>query len=98
MSSCGRGFGTKRCNVIFPVLRYSSAKRFRKTKNARSKMAPGLGFVRPAIEQLEHRHLPSTVIPISLANGGPSVTPNGDSSDPNVSSDGRYIVFTSQAD
>jgi len=83
--------------MVFPVLRNWSGKRFHKTKNARSKMATGLRIFRPVVEQLEHRNLLSTVIPISLANGGPSVTPNGDSTAPLVSADGRYVAFDSMA-
>jgi len=49
-----------------------------------------------AVEQLEDRRLPSTVVPISLANGGPSVTPNGDSFG-GPSADGRFVVFDSKA-
>src|SRR5437667_2692148 len=52
---------------------------------------------RPVVEQLECRQLPSTVFPISLANGGPSVTPNGDSFAESVSADGRYVAFQSNA-
>jgi hypothetical protein len=83
--------------MVFPVLRKWVAKRIRKTKDARWKMAPGLRFVRPAVEQLEHRQLPSTVVPISLANSGPSVTPNGNSSGGDITADGRYVVFNSEA-
>src|SRR5262249_9775443 len=52
-----------------------------------------------AVEQLEIRCLPSTLLPISLPspNQPPSDTATGASIGPSVSGDGRYVVFQSNA-
>src|SRR5438105_5679212 len=82
--------------MAFPGLRKWAARYFRTNKPEDWRQSRANVF-RPVVEQLECRQLPSTVVPISLANGGPSVTPNGDSIDPRVSADGRFIGFTSHA-
>ena len=51
---------------------------------------------RPVVERLETRALPSVQLISQALPGGPSVTPNGASSDASVSAaDGRYVVFAS---
>src|SRR5436309_5037603 len=83
--------------MAFPGLQKWAARYFRANKPEGWRHSRANVF-RPVVEQLECRQLLSTVFPISLANGGPSVTPNGDSSiAPTVSADGRFIGFTSQA-
>src|SRR5712664_1797110 len=83
--------------MVFLALRKWTTKHLRTKKP----LQRGIGFqrtyFRPTFEQLELRHLPSTVVPISLANSGPSVTPNGDSFPAEPSADGRFVVYSSTA-
>jgi len=47
--------------MVFPALRDWPAKRLHKTNNAQGNMPPRLRFIRPAVELLEDRCLPSSV-------------------------------------
>src|SRR5437899_5155589 len=83
--------------MVFPALRKWTAKHLRTKKPLQRGIALRRTYFRPAVELLEDRRLPSTVVPISLANGGPSVTPNGDSFPAEPSADGRFVVYSSTA-
>src|SRR5580704_15113733 len=80
----------QRCGMGFHWWKFGSRRRPR-TVRGPSASRPTAG--RLTLTRLEDRSMPDAV-PLSLAASG-TVTPNGDSSQPSVSTNGQFVVFSS---